>query len=138
MWYEGTMRLWLVLLAACVHAGTIPSAPGMGHVHRAIATTSPEAQRHFDAGLALAYGFNYDEAAFEFNAAAHADPSCAMCWWGLAYVMGPNINDAAKQFPMALDLAQRATALAATPVEKALAAALVTRFDMSPAVPPER
>jgi len=51
------MRLWVALLAACVHAGTtISSAPGMGKVHRAVHTTSPEAQRHSDAGLAKATG----------------------------------------------------------------------------------
>jgi tetratricopeptide (TPR) repeat protein len=131
MWYRRWMRLWVLILAACVHAGTIPSVRGMGHVHRAIETSSPEAQRHFDAGLVLAYGFNFEEAAYEFAVARHADPACAMCWWGLAYIMGPNINDPGKQFPMALDLAQRAAALAKTPVEKALTAALVHRYSMA-------
>jgi len=131
MCYTRWMRLWVLFLAACVHAGTVPSVRGMGHVHRAIDTSSPAAQRHFDAGLALAYGFNFEEAAYEFNVARHADPACAMCWWGVAYIMGPNINDQSKAFPMALDLAQRAAALAHTPVEKALTAALVQRFAMS-------
>ncbi|MBV8757049.1 MAG: hypothetical protein JO257_07235 [Deltaproteobacteria bacterium] len=103
----------------------------MGHVHRAIATTSPEAQRHFDAGLAVAYGFNYEEAFYELRVATHADPACAMCWWGMAYLAGPTINDPMRQFPMALDFAQRAAALAHTPVEKALTAALAKRFGMS-------
>jgi len=75
MWYTRWMRLWVLFLVACVHAGTIPSVRGMGHVHRAIATTSPEAQRHFDAGLAVAYGFNYEEAFYELRVATHADPA---------------------------------------------------------------
>ncbi len=133
MCYTRWMRLWVLFLAACVHAGAVPSVRGMGHVHRAIATASPEAQRHFDAGLALAYGFNFDEAAYEFNVASHADAGCAMCWWGLAYVTGPNINDPGKQLPMAFELAHRAAALATTPAEKALTAALVQRYDMAPA-----
>ena len=128
------MRLWVLMLAACVHAGTVPSVRGMGHVHRAIDTSSPAAQQHFDAGLALAYGFNFDEAAYEFTVAAHADPSCAMCWWGLAYVAGPNINDTNKQLPMAFDAAKRAAALAHVRVEKALAAALAARYDTMPKV----
>lgn len=138
MWYARWMRLWVLLLAACVHAGTIPSVRGMGHVHRAIDTSSAAAQRHFDAGLAAAYGFNFDEAGYEFIVAAHADPSCAMCWWGLAYISGPNINEPNKQYPNALQVAQRAAAFAKTPVEKALTAALVQRYDTSPMVDPAR
>jgi len=133
------MRFWVVLLAACVHAGAIiPSAPGMGKVHRAIATTSPEAQRHFDAGLALAYGFNFDEATYEFLVATRADESCAMCWWGVAYANGPNINEAMKQTPSAFESAQRAASLATTPVEKAITSALTKRYAMGQASPDDR
>ncbi len=106
----------------------------MGTVHFGIATSSPEAQRHFDAGLALAYGFNFDEAEYELLLAAHADPSCAMCWWGMAYAGGPNINETEKLAPFAHDLALRAAALAKTPQERALTSALVTRYPM--AMPP--
>jgi tetratricopeptide (TPR) repeat protein len=106
----------------------------MGTVHFGIATSSPVAQRHFDAGLALAYGFNFDEAEYELLFAAHADPSCAMCWWGMAYAGGPNINEPEKLAPFAHDLALRAAALARTPRERALTAALVKRYPM--AMPP--
>ena len=74
---------------------TSPSAPlftGMGEHHHAISTKSPQAQRYFDQGLVLAYGFNHAEAARSFRAAIALDPGCAMCNWGLAYVLGPNIN----------------------------------------------
>src|SRR3569623_3387774 len=132
MCYTRTMRLSVVFLAACAHASAIPTLPGMGNVHRAIATTAPAAQRHFDAGLALAYGFNFDEATFEFELATRAAPACAMCWWGIAYAGGPNINAAEKQWPAAYDSAQRAAHLATAPVEKALTAALTKRFAKSP------
>ncbi|HSD85884.1 MAG TPA: hypothetical protein VLB44_00160, partial [Kofleriaceae bacterium] len=125
------MRCWfLLVMAACVHTlpATSPIDPGMGVVHHAIETRSPEAQRHFDAGLAAAYGFNYDEAFFELNAAIHADPSCAMCWWGLAYVSGPNINAFDKQAPGAYDSAVRAEKLAKSPIERALAKAMQARL----------
>ena len=100
----------------------------MGNIHHRIETTSPAAQTHFDAGLALAYGFNYDEAMVEFVEATHADPSCAMCWWGIAYTQGPNINAALKQYPPAYDIAVRANKLAKTPIEKALTRAMMARL----------
>ncbi|RIK94537.1 MAG: hypothetical protein DCC71_23610 [Proteobacteria bacterium] len=52
----------------------------------------PLAQRYFDQGLALAYGFNHDGAIDSFREAARLDPRCAMCWWGVAFASGPNIN----------------------------------------------
>ena len=60
-----------------------------------IATRSPEAQRAFDRGLTLAYGFAHEAAEKEFRRAAGFDPQCAMAWWGVALVNGPHIN-----FPM--------------------------------------
>jgi tetratricopeptide (TPR) repeat protein len=125
------MRWSIVVLAACVHAAAIPPAPGMGTIHHSIATASPAAQRHFDAGLALAYGFNFDEAIYEQMAAGHADPTCAMCWWGMAYAGGPNINETEKQWPFAHEVALRAASLANTPLERALTAALVKRYPMA-------
>ena len=35
---------------------------GFGNTHHPVKTTSPEAQRMFDQGLALDYGFNHNEA----------------------------------------------------------------------------
>src|SRR5829696_6693516 len=57
-----------------------------------ITTKSREAQRAFDRGLTLAYGFAYTAAEEEFRAAAAADPSCAMAWWGVALANGRHIN----------------------------------------------
>src|SRR4051812_32281953 len=126
------MRALLVVVAllGCVHSRrlAVPAYGGMGRVHRTIATTSPAAQAHFDAGLAAAWGFNYDEAAYELTAALHADPDCAMCAWGMAYVMGPNINADDQQAPGAYELAERAVRLARSPVEKALANAIHARL----------
>ncbi|HYD51363.1 MAG TPA: hypothetical protein VEA99_02000, partial [Gemmatimonadaceae bacterium] len=45
-----------------------------------------------DQGLRLAYAFNHEEAARSFTEATRLDPRCAMCWWGIAYAVGPNIN----------------------------------------------
>jgi tetratricopeptide (TPR) repeat protein len=125
------------ILGACVHAQPSSSAltyTGMGRVHRPIETRSTEAQQHFDAGLALAYGFNYDEAMYELALAIHADPSCAMCAWGYAYAMSPNINAFDKQLPGAYEAATRAAKLAKTSVERGLTRALLARLAPMPMV----
>ncbi|VEP12558.1 conserved hypothetical protein [Hyella patelloides LEGE 07179] len=75
-----------------VRQSTAPLFTGMGSHHHLITTKSPQAQRYFDQGLVLAYGFNHAEAARSFRQAIKLDPDCAMCNWGLAYVLGPNIN----------------------------------------------
>ena len=48
----------------------------------------------FNQGLALFYGFNQEEAARNFKAciASDANETAAMCYWGLAYSIGPIIN----------------------------------------------
>jgi len=51
-------------------------------IHHPIATKSPEAQKFFDQGLALAWAFNRAEAERSFRRAAELDPSVAMPWWG--------------------------------------------------------
>src|SRR5688572_14693316 len=78
-----------------VEAGTAPLWEDLGTFHRAVQTTSPEAQRYFDQGLILAYGFNHDEAIRAFEEAARLDPTCAMAWWGIAYARGPHLNNTA-------------------------------------------
>jgi tetratricopeptide (TPR) repeat protein len=55
-----------------------------------VTTSSPRAQLFINQGLMLAYGFNHAEAARSFREAAR--PNCAMAYWGMALVMGPNIN----------------------------------------------
>ena len=63
--------------------------PGVGSHRHPISTKSPEAQRYFDQGLALTYGFNHDGAIDAFREAARLDPECAICWWGIAFAYGP-------------------------------------------------
>jgi len=110
---------------------------GLGSHHMAI-TATPEAQRLFDQGLRLAYGFNHPEAERSFRAAAATDPSCAMCWWGTALVLGPNINlpmDPAAAAP-AWDALSKARAGAAkvSDRERAYIEALTARYaDPAPA-----
>jgi tetratricopeptide (TPR) repeat protein len=106
---------------------------GLGTVHRAVTTRSPQAQLYFDQGLAWLWAFNHDEATRSFARAAQLDPSCAMCFWGVALTIGPNYNLPLMSAPrgqVAFAALQRAQALAphASPVEQALIAALARRY----------
>jgi hypothetical protein len=69
-----------------------PLWDGLGSITYKISSSSAEAQAYFDQGLRLAYAFNHGEAQRAFRKAQKLDPSCAMCFWGEALVLGPNIN----------------------------------------------
>src|ERR1044071_7253113 len=113
-----------------------PLWEGLGAVTYRITTANEQAQSYFDQGLRLTYAFNHGEAQRAFRKAQKLDPDCAMCFWGEALVLGPNIN-----MPMveeavapAFAAAQKARALAAkaSPREQALIAALSTRYAETP------
>lgn len=69
-----------------------PLFEGLGNVHYPITTQSKEAQKYFDQGLMLAMGFNHAESARSFYQATKIDSTCAMAFWGFAFVLGPNYN----------------------------------------------
>jgi tetratricopeptide (TPR) repeat protein len=105
---------------------------GLGTYTRTVTTSSPEAKRYFNQGLAFLHGFNHGAAIRSFQAAARLDPACAMAHWGIALACGPHIN-----FPLvpppAAELAWRELGLArasahATPRERELIEALGTRY----------
>ncbi len=66
--------------------------PGMGAWHHAIATRNADAQKFFDQGLSLLYGFNRYEALRSFRKAAELDSQAAMAYWGIAMALGPHVN----------------------------------------------
>ena len=82
------------LAAGAVQAadGPVMLIDGLGDPGFAISTQNPLAQRYFNQGLMLTYGFNHAEAIRAFREAQRLDPECAMCWWGEANALGPNIN----------------------------------------------
>ena len=84
----------LLLLAQGLSAQqpTVPLYTDLGSHHRTITTRVPQAQQYFDQGLRLVYGFNHAEAIRSFTRATELDPGCAMCWWGIAYALGPHVN----------------------------------------------
>lgn len=77
---------------AASEAGDTPLLDNLGDSHHPITTQSELAQRYFNQGLILAYGFNHEKAIESFKEALKYDPGCAMCYWGIAYALGPNIN----------------------------------------------
>lgn len=120
-------------------AGSVPAAngpvlliEGLGDPGFAISTQNPLAQRYFNQGLMLTYGFNHAEAIRAFREAQRLDPDCAMCWWGEAIAAGPNINapmDAAVN-ARTVKVLNRAVALKSgtRPDEQALIVALMQRY----------
>jgi tetratricopeptide (TPR) repeat protein len=123
-----------------------PSRPGqaappplytdLGKLHVPITTNSNRAQAYFDQGIRLTFAFNHAEAARSFRAAQDADPDCAMCYWGEALVLGPNIN--APMFPDAVAPAFAAAATATRlapgtrPEEQAVIRAVARRYSADP------
>ena len=145
------MKYWRIFLVSLLMTLTVsvaydsfgktqfPIAPlftGMGTHHHTITTKSPSAQRYFDQGLVLAYGFNHAEAARSFQQAAKLDSDCAMCYWGLAYVLGPNINAAMEDdnVPTAYEAMEKAITLASnsSESEQAYIQALSQRYVNQP------
>lgn len=118
-----------------------PLFEGMGDYHRPITTNDAGAQRYFDQGMVLAFGFNHAEAIRSFRAAQRLDPDCAMCFWGEALATGPNINVTSggraimspESRVAAHAAAQKALSLAdrVAPVERALIEAQAVRYDGS-------
>ncbi|MFT3793329.1 tetratricopeptide repeat protein [Flavobacterium sp.] len=109
-----------------------PKFKGLEGIAFPISTKNPEAQTYFNQGLMLAYGFNHAEAARSFFEATRIDSTCAMAFWGYAYVLGPNYNAGMEKdhFERAYTAAQTALRLSekATPKEKALIKALSFRY----------
>jgi hypothetical protein len=124
--------------AAMAHEETSASAGAprrYGAIGHGITTSAPLAQAHFDEGLAHMLNFNHGAAVVSFKAAQAADPACAMCYWGEAFALGPNINalmadEAVAPAYAALKKAQGAKG--ASGKERALVDALAKRYAPAP------
>ncbi len=105
----------------------------LGGFHYEVSTDSKKAQRWFDRGLAMCFGFNHEEAVRCFELAVAADPGMAMAYWGIAYAWGPNINNMEIE-PAQIAKADFAIHLAklhardCTDLERKLIDALATRY----------
>lgn len=110
---------------------TMPLIDGLGRQEFAATSSSDAARRYFAQGVALTYGFRFDEAVRSFRQARAADPGCVMCAWGLAYALGPYVNNSTAN-PAAVREARAITTEALTrdapPIERALVEALHRRY----------
>ncbi|MGD2188119.1 MAG: hypothetical protein PVI71_18455, partial [Desulfobacterales bacterium] len=118
--------------SAAVTGQIAPRLQNLGDHKFAVTTRSPRAQLFISQGMMLAYGFNHAEASRSFREAARLDPNCAMAYWGMALVLGPNINMAMtpENEPKAYAMIQKAIALKknASEREQAYIDALATRY----------
>ena len=123
------------------HGQTTDTPPvlytNLGSYTYRITTASADAQRWFDQGLRLVYGFNHQEAQKAFREAARLDPTCAMCFWGIAITEGSNYNAPtnADREARALAAVRQATARVSNTraEERALIDAVARRHTADPA-----
>ena len=93
------IRFGKVVIALMIAVGSatpldarMPMLDGLGSHTHPVTTKSAEAQKYFDQGLKLMFGFNHGAAIRSFKEAAKLDPECAMAHWGVALANGPHIN----------------------------------------------
>jgi hypothetical protein len=119
-----------------------PLFDGMGRHHHPITTSDPDAQLYFDQGIVIDFAFNHAESVRSFRAAQTLDPNCAMCFWGEALALGPNINVTSNGVVVMSDdertnayvAIRKAVALkdGASEAERDYIDALATRYDGDP------
>lgn len=132
-----SLAVFSMLIVACASieddppARSIAPMPGLGTSTFKVTARDAQAQAWFAQGLLLTYAFEHREAANVFRAALARDPGCAMCAWGVAYALGPNINNPergpVRDIRRFIARAQQAAA-GATPAERALIDAMAVRY----------
>ena len=135
--------VFLILVSSCTTSKPekisyqAPLFDNLGTYSLSISTNSEDAQAFFNQGLNLTYGFNHPEAKRAFEEAERIDPNCAMCYWGHAYVLGPNYNAGMEEDVMeeAYHASQKALELSKTQKledwEVALIKAMAVRYPVS-------
>ncbi len=122
---------------AADNSAALPTLDGLGPRRLVVTTASNTAQTAVDQGYAWLMGFNHFLAAEYFRAGQAADPACAMCWWGEALALGPNINDVMHDASVVPAFSAVSTAMAlrdgASERERALIEALAERYSIDPA-----
>ena len=120
----------------------VPLHEGLGSAHIPITTSSELAQKYFDQGLRLHFGFWISESRRSFEEAIRQDPEAPMPYWGKAWAFGRYHNNAApperdletsyKAIQEALARKSKGTAL-----EQGLIDAMATRIAKDPKAPRE-
>ena len=114
-----------------------PLLDGLDVLNFPITTNKPLAQKYFNQGLILSYAFNHAEAARSFYYSSKLDSTCAMAYWGYAYVLGPNFNAgmSPENFQAAYEACQKAKSLiteSSSEIERDLILALNERYVADP------
>ena len=110
-----------------------PVLKNIGDYNVLVTTKSKHSQMFFNQGIIMANGFNQGEAERSFREAIRQDSTFAMGYWGIAYVLGPNLNSAGDNMGM-VDEIQRAVANAinfsenSSPWEKAVIKSIQIKF----------
>lgn len=127
-----TTFLWA---AGCKESRPTFEAPvlkNIGDYTVPVTTKSKYSQMFFNQGIIMANGFNHDEAERSFREAVRQDTTFAMGYWGIAYVLGPNLNSTSNMGEVneirnvvkkAITLSENATAW-----EKAVIKAIQVKF----------
>jgi hypothetical protein len=114
-------------------AGIAPLLDNLGDHHHPITTGSPLAQRYFDQGLILVFAFNHAEVIRSFKNATQINSGCAMCYWGIALALGPNINAPMEAaVPEAYEIVRKTLAPKTSEAEQAHIQALAQRYGPAP------
>lgn len=138
--YVSAMLLFVLCLSGCARKNVEPTVElreDLAGFHRAVTTSDETAQKYFDQGLTLYYGFNHEAAIAAFEQAAALDSNCAMAYWGRAISAGPNINNPFMDSAACLaayEAVSRAASLesSSSRVERALILALKERYAWPP------
>ncbi len=116
MFVKHVVGFIVLAMIAFTARASAPLFDGLESASLPVASRHALAQRYFAQGVVLVWGFNAAEASRSLQASIDDDPHCALCYWALAWSLGPNVNtdmsaDAAPRVRAAL---RRAKALAGT------------------------
>src|SRR5437868_1478066 len=95
---SATLLLLVFLAGNCSEKKTTESEKvqglfnNLGNLNHPVTTTSKTAQKFFNQGFTLMYGFNHEEAVRSFQQALKYDSAMAMAYWGIAFCYGSNYN----------------------------------------------
>ena len=97
--------------------GSVPLLEGLYAIDFPVSTKNEKARTYFNQGLVLTYGFDHSDAEVSFLEATKYDPDLATAYWGVAFVLGSNINAAMENTNLyrAYQMVQKAL----SPVDKA-------------------
>ena len=133
---DGRLKLATAMTMANAGSDMMPLFDDLPQFQLSADSESEAVRSYFSQGIMLTYGFNHHAAIRSFQAGQALDPDCAMCFWGEALALGPNIN--APMMPEAVAPAiaavERAVALRgnASPQGQALIDALAIRYSSDP------